>query len=283
MIHRNDEQHRLQRLLDEDTSSPEEAQALLPLLARLRCGLPADKGKRTRLLQSLVAEMVAQPQSSPKTRDTWWPLLLLWSQVRVLQREALLASTLILVLGALVTSLLDTRADALGSLPIVLLAPLAAAAGTALIYNDRVAQSLEVEQTTPVPVQVILLARLLIIFSLDCALALAGSAMLAVASPQLSFWPLVLSWLAPMTFLSMLAFLLSVLSRDSLFGIVVSMTLWAILSVGRMASAALPWLVRLPDLTAAAARPWLFTLALACVLAALWFAGRPERTLGGVS
>jgi hypothetical protein len=283
MVDQSDGQRRWRKLLDEDVPSPTEAQVLLPLLARLRGRLPGDEGRKARLLESLAAGAAAQLPLSPRQHDTWWPLLLLQQQVRVVQREALLVSALIFALGALVTALLSIPADAISSLPIVLLAPLAAAAGTALIYNDQVAQAMAVEQSTPVPVQVILLARLLLIFCLDCALALVGSAVLAFASPHLTFWPLVLSWLAPMTFLSMLAFLLSVLSKDSLVGIVVSMTLWTLLSVGRAASADVPWLARLPDLASAAARPWLFTLALACVVAALWLAGRVGRTAGGMA
>lgn len=281
MAHRNDEQRRLRTLLEEDAASPEEVRALAPLLARLRREPPADTEEMTRLVRTLAAELAAHPPSYREPRGAWWPLRLLQSQARVVQREALLASALVLVLGALVTSLLNTSTDALNTLPIVLLAPLAAAAGTALIYNGQVEQTLEVEQSTPVPVQVLLLARLLVVFGLDCALALAGSAILALVPPHLTFGPLVLSWLAPMTFLSMVAFMLSVLSKDSLFGIVVSMTLWTVLSVGRMVVADGSGRVWWPDMTSTAARPWLFALALACVLVALWSAGRTERAPGG--
>ncbi len=282
----NAPRRRLQDLLDEDASSPEEAEALRPLLEQIRhLSVPIDEEKKARLSQLLTAEMAARQSRRLRLWETvsdWQPVLLLRAQLRVVQREVWLASALILLLGVLITVLVYTPSYALNALPIVFLAPLGAAAGMALIYNDQVEQASEIEQSTPVPFPVILLARLFLVFAFDCALAIAGSAALALVSRGLTFWPLVLAWLGPMAFLSMLAFFISVASRDSLAGIVISMTLWALLSIGRLAAAESPWFAQLPDLTAAAAQPWLLALAVACALGAFWVVGRTEGVRGGV-
>ena len=165
MIPENDERRRLEQLLGEDAFSAEETQALVPLLSRLRRGPPADGGGKARLLQALSAEMAARRPVPGERHDTWWPLRLLQGQVRVVQREVLLASALILVLGALVT--LSTRApsQSLGTLPIVLLAPLAAAAGTALIDNDLGLNG--IDPLHPIRIEAIAVTKVFSIYGFD--------------------------------------------------------------------------------------------------------------------
>ncbi len=280
MVDPSTREKRLEAMLAEDVG-PEQAQDLLPLLLRLESSPPpVDKEKKAGLVRALRTVPAGRPTPIERLAD-WGPLLLLRAQARIVQREVWLASTLILVLGVLVTILADGSAGTSETLPIVLLAPLAAAAGTALVYNGQSEQALEVEQSTPVPLAVILLARLALVFAFNCGLALGGSAVLAACSARVVFWPLVLTWLAPMAALSMLAFFLSVASKEPLVGITVSMSLWFLLSIGRLAGPDIPFFTRLPDLTAAGSRPWLLALALVCLVLALRDAGRPARLQGG--
>lgn len=202
--------------------------------------------------------------------------LLLRSQLLVIRAEIWPASALVFALGLLVT--LATYAQAGGALPFVLTVPIVAALGLAFIYGPAVDPALEVELATPTSPHLVLLARLLLVFGFDLALGLAGSLALALLRPGLSLWPLVSAWLSPMAFLSALSLLLSVLSADPGLGMLVSLGLWAVQSVGRITDpASLP--LRIPDLTAAPARPWLWALALLMGVLALWASEREERWL----
>jgi hypothetical protein len=202
--------------------------------------------------------------------------LLLRSQLLVIRAEIWPASALVFALGLLVT--LATCTQAGGALPFVLTAPIVAALGVAFIYGPAVDPALEVELATPTSPHLVLLARLVLVFGFDLALGLAGSLALALLRPGLSLWLLVSAWLSPMAFLSTLSLLLSVLSADPGLGMLVSLVLWAVHSVGRIADpTSLPW--RILDLTTAAVRPWLWALALLMGSLALWASEREERWL----
>jgi len=278
----DDQECRLAALLAEDTASPEEARELGETVRWLRRwpAPPSDPARRAQLIAALAA---AQSTRRPALRDRltrageWWPWLLLQAQARVVRREVLWASALVLGVGALVTAAVYDPAGGPGRLPLVLLAPLVAAAGMALLYSDQVEQALELERSTPVPLVVLLLARLMVVFVFNCGAVLAGSLLLVVLHPGLALWPLVLAWLAPMAFLSSLAFFLSVVSRDPLVGIVVSALLWVLLSLGRIIGVG-TMLAALPEITAANAQPWLWAAALLCGLLGLGVAaGRGQR------
>jgi len=202
--------------------------------------------------------------------------LLLRSQLPVIRAEIWPASALVLALGALVT--LATAQPGSDGLLFVLLAPLVAALGIAFLYGPLVDPALEVELATPTSPRLVLLARLLLVFGFDLALALAGSLALALFVPDLSLWPLVSAWLAPMAFLSALSLLLSMLAADPGLGSLVSLVLWALQAIGRLPGD-LP--LRLPDLTATATHPWLWALALLMGALAVWVSGREERWMRG--
>jgi hypothetical protein len=169
------------------------------------------------LVEVLKAEMHGGRKTRLQTLTSWWPLLLLRSQLRVVQGEIWFASALVIGLGTLVT-VLTFEAGSSMMLPLVFLAPVVSGFGVAFLYDGNIVQMLELEDTTPASARILLLARLTLVFGFNLLLMLAGSLILAIALEDVSLWPLVSSWLAPMTFLSALAFFTSVLIKDALVG-----------------------------------------------------------------
>ncbi len=216
----------------------------------------------------LTALARPQPWKSPRLI----PLLLRF-QLPIIRAEIWPASALMFALGLLVT--LGSGAQGGKALPFVLTAPLVAAVGVALLYGPVVDPALEIELATPTSPWLVLLSRLLLVFGFDLVLGLAGSLALALLRTNISLWPLVTTWLAPMSFLSALSLLLSVLSADPGLGMLVSLVLWGtqvLWQVGFFKGTSL----RLPDLTTAATRPWLWALALLMGGLALWASDRDD-------
>jgi len=261
----------LRAKLIEDAGSAAEADRLLPALRHLAdWPAPTPTALETdRLVQTLAAELSAQRSSSIVSLMAG----LLRAQLRVVQHEIWLASAFVMTLGVLVTLTLQPGTS-IELLPVVLLAPLMAALGIAFLYGPAADPSLEIELATPVSPRLIVLMRLLLVFLFDLALSLAGSAALVVLQGSWSLWPLVALWLAPMTFLAALAFLLSVLFIDPLISALICLVLW-----GLQVLRAFPPFAAFPDWLASDLRPWLWLMALLCVSVALWLAGREERQL----
>jgi hypothetical protein len=123
---------------------------------------------------------------------------------------------------------------------------------------------------------VILLARLALLFSFNLVLGMIGSVALAFAHAEISLAPLILAWLAPMSALSALAFLLSVLSFDPRLSVLISMTIWGS-QVMRRGEQHMLDLRGIPDLLREDLYPLMFGAALAAVLLALWLAAREQH------
>ncbi len=264
--------------LQEDGATEVETAVLLPLLRQLTepPALPLPAETET-LLASLLPELPAPP--SPSTwRDTptqSWLWLLLMAQVRVVRREIWAASLLVMALGVVVSVVWQGGGGAVG-LPLALLAPIVAAVGIATLYSPG--ESVwELEMTTAVPPRLLLLARLLLVFGFNLLLALLGSVALALLRPQVVLWSLITTWLAPMTFLAALAFLITVLTGASEIGMLFSLNLWALQTIrltgDRLGAFILYW----PDLFNPTNRTWLWALALLSFACALWLGGREER------
>jgi hypothetical protein len=254
----------LRALLEEDTGSPEDADALLPVIQSLRrWSVPGVDP----VIEPLLAEL-------PESRwADWWPWLLLRAQARVVRGEIWLASLLIVTLGAVVT-LAQADPGASGShVPLAVFAPVAAAIGIAYLYGPEVDPPLEIALATAVSPRLVLLARLALVFGFDLLIGLAASLSVALLRTDLSLWPLVLTWLVPMTFLSALAFCLAALSRQAMLSAVTCFVVWVVQAIGST-----EW--HLPDLTEAAARPWLLLAAAGLGLVAVWLAGIEERWVG---
>jgi hypothetical protein len=275
----NDNHHRDPRkthdFLTEDAASPEDAATLEPVIQRLHTW-EAPKGDPTR--KAHLISLLAQEQMQQKARtrfklSEWWPLLLIQSQLRVVERQIWLASALVMALGAAVTLLLDADAST-GGLPFALLAPIIAAGGVAFLYDSDLAPVMEIERGTPASMRLIWLARITLVFVFDMVLGIIASLILSLISPSISLWSLVMTWLAPMALLSALAFLISVQRGDPAAGVLVSILLWSVQVVKHMLPEGVSWLDLIPNLLGVEARLWSFALALLCLGAALWMVGR---------
>ena len=274
----------LEKMLREDLGRDDETQAHLSTVQRLaRWTAPAPTSQDTaRLVETLQVALLERAASRTVWYDrlgVWWPWLLLRAQARVVRSEIWAASALVMALGTLVALLADGDASPTGTLPLTLVTPVVAAVGISFLYGAAPDVALELELATPTSPRLVLLARLALVYGFDLGLGLAGSAALAWLMPGVSLWPLVTTWLAPMSFLSAVAFLLTVLSADPTLGTLVSLGLWALQSI--------LWIVdpmflhvRHPNLVAPAARPLLWASALALGGLALWLSGQEERWLG---
>jgi hypothetical protein len=215
-------------------------------------------------------------------RDLGWAWLLLRSQTRLVHPVTWLASGLVIALGALVTLALYQPAQTGrtgAELPLVIVAPLVAACGVAFLYGLEADPALELQLATPVPPRLILLARLALLFGFNLALTLACSVVLTLTRAQISLLPLIAAWLAPMTFLSALAFLLSVIFFDSLASALISLLVWMGMALRHFVEIT-PFF--LPDLLRVSFYPAMLIVAPVLVLVALWLADREERWAGGV-
>jgi hypothetical protein len=247
-----------------------------------RWAAPApDPAAKARLLELLAAEMpvsVPLPERQVTRRSATWAWLILRSQVRLVHPATWAGSGLVIALGALVSLAFYAATPAGTHLPFVLVAPLVAACGVAFLYGGDADPAVEVQLATPVSARVILLARLALLFGFNLAITLACSVGLAVAQAEISLMPLVASWLAPMTLLSALAFLLSALFFDSLASVLISLLLWVGIALRHFVQIEA---FVLPDILQPSFYPLMLVAAPVLVVAALWIAEREERWAGG--
>ncbi len=153
-------------------------------------------------------------------------LLLLRWQLRLIGHGIWAASLIVLVTGMILTYLFPYASGPSTSL-LALAAPIVAAAGIALIYGPENDPATELACAAPIAPALILLARLVLVYGYNLALALATSVMLWLMLGDVALWSLVLSWLAPMLFLSALALALSVL-WNSQAAIIVAFSAWGL-------------------------------------------------------
>jgi hypothetical protein len=275
-----EELERLRVLTAEDTDSPEEAEALLQVVTQLRSwkAPEATPSMTAHLLEALLPEVTPPLTTNVRRFAAGWPLLLMRAQLRVVHREIWAASALVMTLGIVVT-LATYQPGSAALTPLAIFAPLVAAVGVAFLYDTDVEAMFEIENSTPASARMLLLARLTLVFGFDLALGLAGSVLLAVLNTDVLLWPLVVSWLAPMAFLSAGSFFLSIMLGDALIGSAFGLLVWGVHVLLRMFPAANPLitLLSLPGLATAENRPVLFTGAALLVVVALWIAGREDR------
>jgi hypothetical protein len=156
--------------------------------------------------------------------------------------------------------------------------PMIAAGTVTLIYGAEHDPAAEMTFATPISPWKILLARLTLVSAYNVFLALCATAGLLLILPPQALGELLFGWLAPMTFLSALALLLSLWigTSNALF---ISYTLWAVqylalISIGEWFAFLTPWIESYR-------RFWndpalLFLLGFALILFALWSAGREQ-------
>ncbi len=259
----------LRAKLIEDVDSEAEADRLLPTARRLAdWSAPVPSARDTAaLLQTLSASL--PHRRPPALIKMGW---LLRAQMRVVQQEIWLASTLVMTLGVVIT--LASANQTTEMLPLVLVAPLVAALGIVFLYGPAADPSLEIELATPISPRLIVLMRLLLVFAFDLGLGLTGSVILVMVHSEWSLWPLIALWLAPMTCLTALAFLLSVLSIDVLISASLCLVLWGMQFV-RLLEPFSTW----PNWLANEAQPWLWVGTVVFGSVAVWLADRQERWL----
>jgi hypothetical protein len=262
--------------------SPEEIEQVGAFLRQWREPVP-DPEAKVHLLETLLAELPERErQRQPSRRQPFglaWAWLILRSQIRLVHPATWAASGLVIALGALVSLAFYQSSQTGAELPFVFVAPLVAACGVAFLYGLDADPALELQLATPISPRVILLARLALLFGFNLTITLVCSVLLSLAQAQISLVPLVVAWLAPMTFLSALAFLLSVLFFDSLASVLISFMLWVGIVLRRFVAVE-PFIV--PDILNPAFYPLMLLAAPALVLLALWLAEREERWTGGV-
>lgn len=260
----------LKRLLEEDTESSEDAAALLPLMQALQTwqAPEASTAELTHLKGRLLAELThPRPVWQPVFETWFWSFLR--AQLRIIRTEIWAASLLVMMIGVVVMLAQESSSTS----PLAFFAPLASAGGIAFIYGPAVDPPLEILLAGVVSNRLILLARLLLVFGFNLALGIAASLALALLKTELSLHELILVWLAPMTFLSALAFALGVLTKEPLLGALTSLMIWFLQFVDVIA------LFRI-NLTDPSARPLLIILGLLLAGIALWLADSEEQWLG---
>lgn len=270
---------RLKRTLIENGETEQEAESLAALDGLMR-NTPEPKGRDSHKMQMLAMMKAELPQKKSRWErfTEWYPAALMLSQLRIIQREIWFASTFVLILGILVT----LTAEQPDLLSFSALAPIVAAAGVALLYDSDMRAMLEIEETTLASARLLLLARLTLVFGFNLILALIGSVILALLDHETLLIPLIMSWLAPMTFLSGLAFFLSITGRNTLFGASSSVALWIYHLIARETHGGNPLLVllSLPGLTDPANRPYMLMGGMLLIGVALWLVGIVERRTG---
>lgn len=275
----NEKEH-LRRMVQEDTG---EAKTLLPAVQRLQQWQPPIiTSEATQNLIALLSAELPEPVVQQRTRFDliWnsWAILILRSQFRVVQKELWLASALVITLGTVVTLATYSIETTNSILPLVILAPLVTAVGIAFVYGPLNDPALEIELAAPLSPRLIALARITLVFCFNLVLGIIGSAALSLSGSGLTFAPLVAAWLAPMAFLSALAFLLSVVFFDPLTSAMFSGAIWLAMSMRHVVTVDLhPLLNLLPNLLTADARPLIWLLTVGLMGAALWLVGEDER------
>lgn len=267
---------RLKQAMLENGEALEEAESLAQA-AHFLDKLPIEaRAEHQRNLAAVLSAYVPRPKTRRERLREWYPAAVLTSQARVIRGEIWAASALVMLIGVLVT--LFTPSLNLLSM----LAPIAAAAGVALLYDDDSARVLELEASTRTSKSSLLLARLTLVFGFNLVLALLGSVVLSIFRAEFVLMPLVLSWLAPMAFLSALAFLLSVLLVDTLASAAVSLLLWALHQILKSQSVTNELLILLSmrGLSDPSNRPMLFITAAILVAAAILVVEFHERSIG---
>src|SRR5512134_3484944 len=186
-----------------------EAEARLPILRRITA-LPAPEpsaADTARLLAALLPELGSPPVPALTSRlANSWPLLLLHAQLRLIHHELWFASALVLAIGTFVTLAMQGAQQSPETLALVFVAPIVSAVGVAFLYGPGVDPALELELATPVSARVLLLARLALVFGFNLATSLLASLVVSFFISPIPVTALILAWLAPMAFLSALAF-----------------------------------------------------------------------------
>ncbi|KAA3646559.1 MAG: hypothetical protein DWQ07_10150 [Chloroflexi bacterium] len=200
-------------------SACEECKAELELWQGLSQVIHSDYESQTAppyVLSQALESIQSQPVRTNFFVKAWQ---IIRSQVPLVKKEIWPASLLILVLGFVVTLIADRLAF------IYAVAPLVSAAGLAFIYGQEHDPAYELTLSTPISQIQILAARSALVFGYNFVIVTLLSGGLTVQYPADLVLPLMLEWIAPMTFLSTLGLCLSIFSNSG-NAIFVSYLLW---------------------------------------------------------
>lgn len=187
--------------------------------------------------ETVILQHVKQSLSIVRILKDVWHLLLL--QVPLVRQDMWPASALMMLIGVAVAVVTEKTSV------FYFVAPMIAAAMLALIYGVENDPANELTLATATSPAIILFARMALVSAFNLGLTLAASLLVVAFLPQVPFWGFVLTWLAPMAFLSMLALVLSMWMGS---GNAVALTygLWVIqfipLQQSRLFSALPAWL-----------------------------------------
>jgi hypothetical protein len=275
-----DRNEKLQRAFMDDGANEHEAEEWAESLDTLlsKSTLPVFNAEKQTALLMLMRKELPAPKSLRERLLENYPIALLLSQVTVIQREIWLATAFIMLIGVIVTlSPMNAQFFSFATL-----APVVAAASIGMLFDSDFQAMLDIEETSRASARLLLLARLTLVFGFNLLLALTGSAVLAFFDSKTLLLPLILSWLAPMTFLSGLAFFLSITGRNTVFAGGFSLVLW----MGHLIFSTMSdrnWFVQLlsmPGLSDPNYRPLVILAGLLMVVSSLWQVGLVERGTG---
>ncbi len=221
-------------------------------------------------LADSALEVIHQPSKVVRVFQT--TIQLLRMQLLLIHNELWIGSAALMLIFVAMALLL-ARIEVL-----YFFAPMVAAGMVTLIYGSENDPATELTFSTPISPWKILLARLTLVSAYNVLLTGCATLILILILPLQNLGEFMLGWLAPMTFLSALALLLSLWigTGNAIF---VSYTLWAaqyaaLTSFSEWFVAAAPWLEMYR-------RFWkdpalLFLLGFTFILFALWSVGREQ-------
>lgn len=128
---------------------------------------------------------------------------LLRAQIYLVQREMWPASAILMLMAVVITVILDKLEF------LRVFAPMVAAGSLAAIFAPEQDPAWELSLSSPTSRWKVFLARMTVVHGYNLILALLTSLFTLLIIPVDLLWPLILSWLGPLTFLSALALLLS--------------------------------------------------------------------------
>jgi anti-sigma-K factor RskA len=166
----------------------------------------------TSVMPRVMHEIHSQTSLVAELRRTW---AILRFQLPVVRRDLWPASAAVIIIGIAVAIVSDRLQV------FYMIAPMVAAAMLAAIYGPENDEAGELTNSTQTSQWKILLARLALVFSYNLVLGLIGTLCLSLFTDVNLFWPILITWLAPMAFLSMSALVLSMwLGTGKAIGIV---------------------------------------------------------------